>query len=278
MRERKTLELVEFKDSGDGAGEFAGRASTFGTIDSYGDTVDAGAYKDTIPDFLKRGFIGWGHNWDEPIGYVTGAEERSDGLYISGQFHSDPESQRRRQIARERIDKGLFMGLSIGYEAEAAEERTLKEPIRGKFGELTDKVRALTKIKLFEVSLVMVPAESNSGLTAIKGDGLAFADHAEQVRVALEELLKRVESGSEIRTKVGRAISAARMATIDDLIGSMESGLEKLRVLRGDTSAGSEEEPEEPVVGIEEVAAQVPEDLKEWVARYHTLQRIYGST
>lgn len=274
MRETKTLALTEFKEADDDSGEFTGRASTFGTVDSYGDTIEPGAYKDTLPEFLTRGFIGWGHDWDEPIGYVKSAEERKDGLYITGRFHSDPEAQRRRTIARERVENQLFMGLSIGYEAIESEIRQVAEPVRGKWGEWTDKIRALTKIKLYEVSLVMVPAEANSGLTAIKGTGLTFAEHSEQVRVALLELVRRAESGLDTREKVGRALSAARRQQIEEFIGAMNGHLEGLAALL-DESSGADEESEdgEPVVGL---AAAVPDDLKAWVERYHKLTAIYG--
>lgn len=273
-REFKVVPLGEFKLAGEGyTGEFSGRASTFGTIDKHADTVEPGAYKDTLPQFLSRGFIGWGHDWDNPIGYVTSAEERSDGLYISGKFHTDPEAQRRRQIAKERLDAGLFMGLSIGYEVKEAGERQVEQPVPGKFGLMTNTVRVLKKLDLFEVSLVMVPAEAHSGLSSIKGDGLSFDDHLERVRVALEEVCRRCESGSETREKVGRAISLARREKIEGFIGSMGSLLDELRALVADEPSGSEDEAAEPVVGLD---AEIPEDMKRWVAHWHHLNREFS--
>lgn len=225
MPDRKTLPFAELKIAGaDGdAGSFEGYASVFGTIDSYGDTIERGAYTDTIPQFLTRGFIGWGHDWNEPIGIVTSAAEDGKGLFIQGQFHSDPDAQKFRMRANERVQAGKFMGLSIGYEAQAYEMRTVAEPFRDKWGELSDKVRALTKIRLFEVSLVTVPAEENSGVTSIKSDGfgLSFDDHSDRTRVAVREWLARARSGWDLRTKEGRAISNARrerMATVRDAL------------------------------------------------------------
>lgn len=173
MREQKTLKLAELKIAGaDGdAGSFEGYASRFGTVDSYGDTIDPGAYTDTIPQFLTRGFIGWGHDWNDPIGIVTRASEDNAGLLLAGDFHSDAEAQKFRTRARERVAAGKFMGLSIGYEAQAWEMRTIDTPYRDAMGELTDRVRALTKIKLYEVSIVTVPAERDSGMTSVKGQG-----------------------------------------------------------------------------------------------------------
>jgi len=234
--DRKTFPLAELKIQGaDGnAGSFEGYASVFGSVDSYGDTIDPGAYTDTIPQFLTRGFIGWGHDWNDPIGIVTVAREDTKGLFLGGDFHSDADAQKYRMRAKERMDAGKFMGLSIGYEAEAWEMRKVDDPVRLPWGEFTDKVRALTKIKLYEVSLVTVPAEQNSGLTAIKsadGFGLSFDDHSERTRVAVREWLARAKSGWDIRTKEGRAISNARrerMAAVRDALRSHADEIEAL--------------------------------------------------
>lgn len=246
MRESKTFPFAELKIvAGDGPGSFEGRASTFGTVDSYGDTIEPGAYKDTIPQFLNRGFIGWGHDWNDPIGYVLSAEERLDGLYVTGTFHSDADAQKYRQRARERMEAGKFMGLSIGYEAEAWEMRKVETPVRGMWGELTDKVRALTKIKLFEISLVTVPAEENSGVTTLKGFGLSEEDHSERVRVAVQEYVRRLASGSETRRKEGRAISSARRARMETVMASLVTGADEIKALLEETAP-----PEKAVEGL----------------------------
>ena len=197
MHEIKLIETAELKIAGDGAGEFEGRASTFGTIDSYGDTVDKGAFAATIPEFIERGFIGWGHDWADPIGLITAAEERDDGLWITGKFHSDPEAQKYRQRAKERVDAGRFMGLSIGFEAKKSEPREVEGREK--------PVRALTEIKLYEVSLVAVPAERNSGVSIVKSGpdpALAMAmleefDDPETMLPWLEAQLARLTPVSE---------------------------------------------------------------------------------
>lgn len=211
MREVKTLPLTELKvsaDEGDGPGEFEGRASTFGTIDSYGDTIDPGAYKTTIPEFLERGFIGWGHDWTDPIGFVKSAEERADGLYVTGQFHSDVQAQTYRQRAKERVAAGKFMGLSIGFEAEAWEMRQVEER--------EDPIRALTQIKLYEVSLVAVPAERNSGVTTVKS-GIPFATEFEAARDAVRSAVDRAERLVALRESEGRSLSAENWQLISAL-------------------------------------------------------------
>jgi HK97 family phage prohead protease len=161
-RELKTLPLAEYKVLADGSGTFEGYASVFGGVDSYGDTIDPGAYADTIPEFLHNGFLAWGHDWHDPIATPLSAYEDGKGLYITAQFHSHADAQRARVIAAERLERGKSMGLSIGYEALEWEMRKVDTAVRNEWGELTDKVRALKKIKLFEVSLVTAdPSTSN---------------------------------------------------------------------------------------------------------------------
>ena len=92
-------------------GELVGRASTFGSVDSYGDRVAPGAYAKTLGTFVQRGFLGWSHQWDKPIGFISWAREGDDGLWIGAKFHSDPEAQRIRSVVKERIEAGRFVGM-----------------------------------------------------------------------------------------------------------------------------------------------------------------------
>jgi len=279
LRETKTLPLAEFKVTADKAvGTFEGRASTFGSVDSYGDVVDNGAYRETIPQFLTRGFISWGHDWANPIGMVTAAEERSDGLWVTGEFHSDEESQRYRQRAKERLDAGKFMGLSIGYEAEEWEMRKVDEPVRTRWGDFSDEVRALTKIKLYEVSLVTVPAEPMAGLSSIKGYDVSFGDHAAMLRDAVAEFRSRCEAGCGADVKVGRAISANRRRQIESVIGMMSDAVTELAGLIAEAHDGEDGDEdgdeEDPVVGL----GELPEtsDLKAIYQRLIAQESFYA--
>jgi HK97 family phage prohead protease len=158
LPERKVLALADAKLAGDGNGRLSGLASTFGNIDSYGDTVVPGAYKSTIQDFLRDGFIAWSHDWAHPVATPEVARETADGLWIEAEFHSDPESQRIRGLVAERLARGKSMGLSIGYEAKGFD-----------FAEMDGRqVRRLLDIGLMEVSLVMVPADPQARLSRVK--------------------------------------------------------------------------------------------------------------
>lgn len=230
----KTLALVEAKATDAGAGTLEGYASVFASpgssqVDSYGDQIAPGAYADTLADFVRDGFFAADHVWGASarIGTIKEAHEDNRGLYVVAEYHSNEQAQRLRNDAKERMDRGKTVQLSIGYEAQEWEYRKVDPPVRGMFGP-TDQIRVLKKIRLFEISDVAVAADDNARATAIKvaGHRIPFEDHTEAVRVALAEYVARCRSGSEIRQaegKVGRPISEARrsrMASVSEQVRS----------------------------------------------------------
>jgi Escherichia/Staphylococcus phage prohead protease len=180
-----TIERKVFPLSGasiDAAGALDGHAAVFGNRDDGGDIVLPGFFAGVLDEFLATGFMSWSHDWHTPIGIPTSAVEDAMGLHVTASFHSDPESQRYRTIAAERLAAGKTMGLSIGYEvAPGGAERTAE-------------ARLLRKAsKLFEFSLVMVPMNALAGAAAVKG-GNAPAGTVAQASYCLLTLNRLIES------------------------------------------------------------------------------------
>lgn len=240
----------ELKAVASGPGGFEGYASVFGLVDDGGDAVQPGAFKDAIADFLHHGFIADGHNWDSvsagAIGTIIDAKEDDHGLWIKTEYHSTPAAQAARTIAQERIDRGKSVGLSIGYS------------IDGKGGVDFDSngTRLLRKLKLFEVSQVNVPMLRQAGLVGVKGFGIPFDDHSENLRVAVLEWLERVKSGSDVRLKEGRPISEARRGRMASVKDSLLAGVAEIEALLAET----EPRPKDEVP--DEVKAEVVEAAK----------------
>jgi uncharacterized protein len=138
------LSTAQFKLEGDG-NTFVGYASTFGNVDSYGDTILRGAYKDTLK---KNGMpkMFFNHNsYEVPIGKWIDAKEDDVGLLLTGEF--TPGSARAEEI-RMAMKHGTIEALSIGYSLQ-----------RGDFVE-TETGRTIKKVaRLFEVSPVTFPAD-----------------------------------------------------------------------------------------------------------------------
>lgn len=150
-------------------GVFEGYANVFNVVDHGGDVTMPGAFAKALPEFLRDGFLAWGHDWNDPVAMPIEAHEDEHGLYIKGQFHSTARAQEARTIAKERLEAGLTMGLSIGY---AVEKGTVN-----KAGGLD----LHTIYPLWETSLVTVPMNQASYITAVKSDSpadrLSYADH-----------------------------------------------------------------------------------------------------
>lgn len=158
---RQFKPFAEFKAVDGGPGGFEGYGSLWGILDSQNDIVERGAFKNTLPTFVRDGFIADGHNWDSvadgAIGTVEDAYEDEKGLFIKVAYHSTQRAQDARRIAMERLARGKSVGLSIGYAVRPG-------------GDTMDSagVRRLHDLDLFEVSHVNVPALRPAGVTSAK--------------------------------------------------------------------------------------------------------------
>jgi len=205
------------------SGEFSGYANVFNVKDHGGDMTMPGAFRKAIPEFLREGFLAWGHDWNDPVAMPMEAHEDEHGLFIKGQFHSTARAQEARTIAQERIAAGLTMGLSIGY---AVENATIAQ-------DGTVELRSI--YPLWETSLVMVPMNAASYITAVKSDSpadrLSYAEHLDWLLDEVAALTVRTRSRIDTRAKEGRVLSATnrqRLASIADSLRGNAEGLTDL--------------------------------------------------
>ena len=149
----KEYRPFEMKAIGE-AGEFEGWLSTFGNIDSYGDTVVKGAYKKTVAENNGKFPILWVHDHSEPLGSLF-AEEREKGLWVKGSLNLDVQ---RAREARSLVQRGDVSGMSIYYTA-----------IQVGFKEMDgQQVRVLKEIRLYEGSILPIPADNEARIQSMK--------------------------------------------------------------------------------------------------------------
>jgi HK97 family phage prohead protease len=201
--ERKIIDAsrFEFKAAG-GPGTFWGYASVWDSVDRVGDLVRRGAYEATLGTFIRDGAICWGHNQSDPVATIDDAEENSKGLRITATFHSDERAQTARSIAQERLARGKGMGLSIGYSVPPGGSKR-----RG------DGVRELTKVALYEVSLVSLPAEPRAQVTAVKAGrstGSAPAPRSQSEQAARDYVRTALRRGTGVEPRVLDAVLRSR--------------------------------------------------------------------
>ncbi len=168
--ERREIRLqdVQVKVGANGEGTFSGYGAVFGNIDSYGDVIEQGAFKQTLKEWKGRGkwpkmllqhgggFFGGSTLDGIPVGQYTHMNEDSHGLKLDGRLFA--LNTERGTYIHEGMKSGELDGLSIGF--------MVREFIAGtKAGEPD---RRLTNIDLWEVSIVTFPANDKANVTSVK--------------------------------------------------------------------------------------------------------------
>jgi HK97 family phage prohead protease len=166
MMERKLFELssVEVKFFDDKPGTFAGYASVFNGLDTYGDTIKPGAYKKTLKNRERPVAMRWNH-WGPVIGKWTVLKEDEKGLYVEGEL---TPGHSVAQDVYASLKHGAVSGLSIGFRVKD-------------YKELPDGKRELREIDLVEISIVEEPADNAARVSGIKAvvDEIATLKDAE---------------------------------------------------------------------------------------------------
>ena len=180
------------QDDGLDEGVFTGYASVFGNVDSYGDIVQPGAFKDSLDAWRasdRQIPLLWGHDTyalDSIIGSIDPSEAVEDdhGLLVTGRFDLDTESGR---LAYRHVKGRRLSDMSFAY-------RVLEEAKK-------PDGNHLLKLDLREVSIVHTGANPEAGVRAVKS--------------ALVE----------VGLKAGRVLSAANETTLRDATDKVMEGI-----------------------------------------------------
>jgi len=138
-------------------GSFTGYASRFGVVDLGRDLVLPGAFAESIARRGPRGIkMLFQHDPAEPIGVWLEVREDALGLFARGRIL--PEVARGREVLA-LMRAGALDGLSIGF-------RTVEGRSDPKSG-----IRRLSRIDLWEISVVTFPMLPEARVSAVKNDG-----------------------------------------------------------------------------------------------------------
>jgi len=165
-------------------GELEGIGNTCFRLDFNGDIMAPYCFKDSLDSFISDGFIGGlNHNYDAPIGSPTEASESLEGLLFKAKLSAVQYAQDARTLMMEGIVKKLSIGFRAqtyeymdtdavmafwangGYTPSQADIVNLAKTI-GYWGD----VRVVHKAQLVEVSPVLLPANDQSNIVAVKSD------------------------------------------------------------------------------------------------------------
>ena len=145
----------------DDAGKVSGYFSTYDEEpDSYGDIVAPGAFTETIEKRKETGHpfpLCFNHNFDAVIGTIDTIEDTDKGPLITASFLNTEKAQE----VREMVKSGAVWQFSFAYDIVEAKSPTDEQKSKG-------IEQVLTKLNLYEVSVVVVPANQNAVMTDVK--------------------------------------------------------------------------------------------------------------
>ena len=185
------FKTINFK--ADDNGKISGYFSTYDEEpDSYGDIVAPGAFTETIKAREATGHpfpLCFNHNMDAVIGTVDSIEDTEKGPLITASFLNTEKAQE----VREMVKSGAIYQFSFAYDVKGWEEPTEEQKAKG-------IANVLTKVDLYEVSVVVVPANQNAVVTDIKSgkrNSKKDADAIKQAIALLQGVLDNEEETPE---------------------------------------------------------------------------------
>lgn len=199
-----SVDEIKAAKSEDGSMEFSGYGAYFNNVDSYGDVIVPGAFKNAVAYAKRTGdypamMVQHGAEGYTPVGVFTKMVEDEKGLYVEGKL-ADTERGREYYTLMKMEPRPAIKGMSIGYFTKKAEyptEDNKKSFPKGCYRKILD-------VELVEISLVTVPANKKATVTGVKGEFI--------VRDAEKALKEAGYSASEAKT----IISIIKSTVMDD--------------------------------------------------------------
>ena len=257
--ERKIL-AFDLKATSEDGGSFEGLAAAFYNPDEswYCDILAPGCFVDSLPEFLTSGFVGgMNHDWDQPIGKPTSAEETAEGLFVKATISDTAHGRDCRVLMKDGVVRKLSIGFrvlgrtwlntldevvawwtSVGYTPTAAD---MAKAVGG--------CRLITKLKLYEFSPVALPANPRAVISSVKSGeapatGLSLRDHSEATLAAVQEYAERLQSLRETRAAEDRGLSPDHQAGFRKMRGMLDEILSAYGATEADPCEDREEKSE----------------------------------
>lgn len=183
--------------------------SAFGVLDSYGTRIMRGAFEDSLKERMPK--ILFHHERTDGIGVVEYAEELDagdkrlpeairnyGGLFIRGRINLDTELGRD---VFSNLQFGVYNEWSIGFEPVEEEPQS-------------DGTINFTKVKLYEVSPVLVGANPLTATLAIRGTD----DVGTQIKTLIADVIDNARAHGNMRKREGRKLSNAMRDRLGNIV------------------------------------------------------------
>lgn len=190
-----------------GNGGFTGYAATFDREpDCYGDVIAKGAFKETLDAWRESGRpvpVLYGHNMDDPDYNIGTAELTEDerGLRAVATLDGSPKAQRVRELLKD----GRLSKMSFAYDVRD------EAPVELEDGTTANELR---RLDLFEVSVVLVPANCHAEIVGSKARGKG--DEAD-IAAALSDVIAAARAAASAFADALRDV----METIDGIAAEL---------------------------------------------------------
>ena len=212
-----SLEL-KVEDKSDDYLTISGYGSVFGNEDKGGDIVMPGAFKACIAEGRKPKML-WNHDPAQPIGAWDEMSEDERGLRMKGRISRKGKAGEIADL----IEMGGIEGLSIGYRTQEYEMDAEKG------------VRKLTKLDLWETSVVTFPMNEMAGIYAMKAEDItqrqierAFKDMGYSNRVAKAMASGAWKGRDEVLRDVAAPVPEVDQRDVDELKALLTETLSKM--------------------------------------------------
>lgn len=182
----KSFKVKAEESEESGSGYFIGYASVFGNVDSYGETMEKGAFSDTLKEWEGRKIpVFYGHDLTNPennIGYVESAEEDDTGLLV--RCVVDTEGPGNGPIVYKLLKEGRIDRMSFGFYVNDADHK--------------GGVTYIKKVSLLEVSVVPAPANPEAAISEVKSSKEDSGMTPEEIsKLIVEPLIKHIDEAFE---------------------------------------------------------------------------------
>lgn len=202
----KNFEIADFKAADEnGVLRISGYANTKGVADRYGDvpTVYTRPYVYELGEYLKNPVLLLDHEWEvaKMAGKVTKITEDERGLYFEAEITASdlPIMAHARQLIREGVLKTVSIGGIWQYEDAANPNH-------------------LTLAKIYEISLVAIPADTNAIIGEMKAAEPAEKPAETDEKKADEQAqaqAKETATAAEMNAKIFAFDAALKLAKFD---------------------------------------------------------------
>lgn len=238
----KTLVTVEVKDDGDDAGTVVAHFAAFDEVDRDREITAKGAFGDQDVLLGAYGHASTGRFGTPtmPVGIGKIHEEKGIAVF-EGKFNLDMQAGREAFAAVKMA--GPLQEWSYGFQVLSESVKLVNN----------QPIRQLDKLKVHEVSPVMVGAANASRTASIKSmEDLTLEDHACAALTTVTEVVDRIKWTAEMRTKQGRTLSAANVTRLQGLSAQAQALDAEITKLLEDADP-----PKEPVDGSDAEKAAV---------------------